>query len=313
MFRALRNRLIVINVIVTTVVLTIAFSTIYLVARNVAGEYPKVTKETVEISQDMSQMVVERILIDRRTTLRSLLWSLMMVGALVEVAVMVLSYALAEAAIRPIKEAYEMQKTFISNASHEMKTPLAAIEANLEAAEIEGNRWIDNTVHEVKWMTQLNNELLTLTRADNAKMQRRAVEKVSLELLAEEVMRDFEASSQAKGIKMKMTGVSTQEIGIVKTDAMQVLTILVDNAIKYGKTKVTCRVGKDYICIENDGTKIAPEEMERIFDRFYQVDKSKNSDGAGLGLAIAATIAKNNHWRIKVESDKTTRFTVEFR
>lgn len=312
MFRRLRNRLVVINVIVTTLVLVIAFSTIYVVARNVAGERPLVTKETVEFSQDMSQMVVERILVDRKAALNSLLVSLFMVGALVEVAVILLSYALAEAAIRPVKEAYETQKIFISNASHEMKTPLAAITANLEAADIEGNKWIDNTVHEVKWMTQLNNELLALTRADNAKTQRQVVEKISLELLMEEVMRDFEASSQAKGIELKMTGGSAQEIGIVKADAAQLLTILLDNAIKYGDKKVTCHVAKGQICIENDGTKIPPEDIGKIFDRFYQTDKSKNTDGAGLGLAIAATIVKNNHWRIKVESDETTRFTVEF-
>ncbi len=312
MFRRLRNRLVVINVIVTTLVLVIAFSTIYVVARNVAGERPLVTKETVEFSQDMSQMVVERILVDRKAALNSLLASLFMVGALVEVAVILLSYALAEAAIRPVKEAYETQKIFISNASHEMKTPLAAITANLEAADIEGNKWIDNTVHEVKWMTQLNNELLALTRVDNAKTQRRVVEKISLELLMEEVMRDFEASSQAKGIELKMTGGSAQEIGIVKADAAQLLTILLDNAIKYGDKKVTCYVAKGQICVENDGTKIPPEDIGKIFDRFYQTDKSKNTDGAGLGLAIAATIVKNNHWRIKVESDETTRFTVEF-
>lgn len=190
MFRRLRNRLIVINVVVTTLVLAIAFSTIYIVAKNVAGERPMVTKETVEFSPDMSQLVVERILVDRKAALNSLLASLLLVGASVEVAVVMLSYALAEAAIRPVKEAYETQKVFISNASHEMKTPLAAISANLEAADIEGNRWIDNTIHEVKWMTQLNNELLALTRADNGKTAgKRTVEKISLELLAEEVMR----------------------------------------------------------------------------------------------------------------------------
>lgn len=113
-------------------------------------------------------------------------------------------------------------------------------------------------------------------------------------------------------MKLKMEGSSAQEIGIVKADATQLLTILLDNAIKYGDKKVTCKVAKDEICVENDGTKIAPEDLEHIFDRFYQADKSKNSDGAGLGLAIAASLAKNNHWKIKVESDETTRFTVEF-
>lgn len=321
MFRRLRNRLIIINVVVTTIVLAVAFSTIYTVAHTKSTLRPEPMREmrgpgpgaVQEMPSEMSQAMTDYVMKDRRTALDSLLWSLLAVGGLVEVAVVLLSYGLAEAAIKPVKEAYEKQKIFIANASHELKTPLAAMAANLEAAEITDNRWIDNVAHEVKWMTQLNNELLALSRADNMGVQVRMAEDVSLEVIAKGVMRDFEARAQEKGMKMTLRKAGGHKIALVKADVVQILTILIDNAVKYGKKKVICTVEKGEIWIENDGAKIAPEERERIFERFYQVDKSKKAEGAGLGLAIAAVIAKNNGWKIEVESDKMTRFTLKFK
>ena len=111
MFHSLRNRLILINLAITTIVLVVAFSTIYMIARSSLKSRPPVTVNTLEYSTTVVEVVQERVISDRRATLDSLLTSLITTGIMVELAVAIASYFWAEAAIHPIKEAYESQKT----------------------------------------------------------------------------------------------------------------------------------------------------------------------------------------------------------
>lgn len=194
MFRHLRNRLIFINLAVTTVVLVLAFSLIYVVAQE--GAERRKSLFSADLIPGYAQVVVEAVTenvrAERSEALSSLLVSLIIVGLSVEVAVAVLSYILAEAAIRPVKEAYETQKVFIANASHEMKTPIAAIMANLEVADIHDNPWIDNVNQEVELLANLNHELLTLARAENAMSAAKANETVVLKQYVEEILAPFQ-------------------------------------------------------------------------------------------------------------------------
>lgn len=314
MFRHLRNRLIIINLAVTTAVLVLAFSLIYLVAQEAAERRKSfITTDVVPgYTQIVVQTVNERVLAERSEALNSLLSSLIIVGLSVEVAVAVLSYILAEAAIRPVKEAYEAQKTFIANASHEMKTPIAAIMANLEVAEIKDNPWIDNVSHETESLAALNNQLLALARAENAMSINKSSNVVVLKPYVEELLSPFLPRIKAKKVGYEFrTQLKTAKVKLSKTDFSQIISILMDNALKYCYKHIIVTLTARSFTIENDGAKISAQDLPRIFDRFYQTDKS--SDGVGLGLAIAKTLSDHQGWKLSATSSKnTTRFMLEF-
>lgn len=316
MFRHLRNRLIIMNLAVTTIVLVVAFSMIYVVAQEAAQQRKPVTSTDITsgyYTQIVIKTVNERIQYERNAALSSLLASLIIVGVSVEIAVAFLSYIFAEAAIRPVKEAYESQKVFIANASHEMKTPIAAIMANLEVADIQDNPWIDNVSHEVKSLANLNQDLLTLARAENSMSSiSKTAESVNLKNVVEEVIASFDPRIKSQKINLVfISHIKTGKTKLVKSSFKQIVSILVDNAIKYCNKNITINLTSKSISIENDGTTIDAKNLPHIFDRFYQTNKS--SEGVGLGLAIAKTLADHEDWKLTAASDdKTTTFILEY-
>lgn len=305
MFRKLRNHLVVINVTITTVVLVIAFATIYIVAKS-STDKRLIPRGDPEFSQREFKIMEDHMRDDRKESLDSLLASLLAVGLVVEVAVVLLSYYLAEIAIRPVREAYDAQKDFIANASHEFKTPLAAITANLEAADIQNNHWINNIRQEVQLLNGLNSELLQLAQADNMQNAPSKKSEVKVQDLFDELNMHFEPEMQAQKIRLK-TNITPKNAVVMTqlTDLRQLLTILLDNAIKYGQKNITMNYCENDFWVTNDGATIPTEKLTQVFDRFYQVDKS--AGGSGLGLAIAKSLAERNKWKLVLEShDKIT-------
>lgn len=304
MFHKLRNRLVLINTVITTIVLVIAFATIYIVAQNSTAKRP-IPRGGPDFSQHDMSIMEERVRDERRASLNSLLISLMTVGAAVEVAVFLASYCLAEIAIRPVREAYEAQKIFIANASHEIKTPLAAITANLEAASIEDNKWIDNVNNELQLLNRLNQEMLDLARADSAEIAGTQKQTVVVKDVFEEIANSFASKIRQSGIELEIiVKPEAERIVLAEGDFRQTITILLDNAIKYGDKEVILEYNKRTVCVANDGTSIPEKQLEHVFERFYQVDKS--AEGSGLGLAIAKALAERNKWKLTLESNKTT-------
>lgn len=319
MFRHLRNRLIFVNLAVTTTVLVLAFSTVYAVALRDARHRQEVVTSVdpdnpgvFGITWVTVQMVRRQLEAEQREALNSLLVSLVASGIMVEAAVVFLSYVLAEAAIHPIKEAYEAQKNFIANASHEMKTPIAAIMANLEVADIKGNQWIDNVNQEVKYMADLNQDLLTLARAENSMTLAKTEDLVALKDFVEEIVAPFRPRVKTQKISFQLhVSAKPSKVKLYKADFQQITSILLDNALKYCDKKVIMNVNGKVLSIENDGTMIAPEDLPKVFERFYQTDKS--NEGVGLGLSIAQMIAERNGWKLQAScSGKMTKFTLSF-
>lgn len=308
MFKKLRNHLILINLGITTIVILIVFSAIYIFATNAASQRPPVSGERVEFfSDDFTNMINLSIENEKQAAARDLLTVLICSGVMIEIVVAVISYFLAEEAIKPVREAYESQKIFIANASHEIKTPLAAISANLEAANISGNKWINNVEKETNKLTILNNELLALARADIA--QENTVNEVNLAELARDSLKLFEP--RLNNIQLTTKFSVKERVKIAETDFLQILTILMDNAIKYCDKKITVELNDHELKIANDGVGIKKEDLPHIFERFYQTDKS--SEGVGLGLAIAKATADRNNWNLRAESSsKRTSFYLEF-
>lgn len=317
MFKHLRNRIIVINMLTTTVVLFSAFSAIYFNARIAHGpEIPEAEISKIETESDnqrVTEYVVKKVNDDRRNNLNSLLFSLVVSGLAIEVIIFLVSLYLASEAIKPVRETYEAQKDFIANASHEIKTPLAAISANLEAADISDNHWIDNAIIKVDELTTLNNELLTLARADSIDQAKNEVE-IDLPEFIDDMLAPYEPQIQKKHITLSVgrSGLKKPVIKINEPAFRQILNILIDNAIKYTNQKIVANLTDTSFIIKNDGTIIKSKDIDRIFDRFYQTDKNKA--GVGLGLAIAKQVADKNHWRLSASStDKYTTFTLKFK
>lgn len=311
MFRKLRNRLVLINAIITSIVLLIAFCTIYLVAQNSTDRRPLPPHES-GFSQQEEHTFATQMKDERRASLNSLAMSLIVVGVVVEVSVILISLTIAEIAIRPVRETYEAQKNFIANASHEMKTPIAAISANLEVADIQDNRWITNVTTEVGTLARINQQLLTLANAESSQIDTDCTRKeVGVDALLQEVVDSFKFKSQKRKIEPQIiVKPKTAKVNLSASDLQQILSILIDNAIKYGQKKVNVQYSSNNVfLVENDGKTIPAEKISHVFDRFYQVDKTSN--GSGLGLAIAKAVAERNGWKLTVASDDTTVFKLE--
>ena len=307
MFRKLRNRLIWINLGVTTVVIVTAFAAIYLFATGSANKRPPMNEGGGFFSSEIENLIQQSIEQEKQAAARDLLITLVVSGITIEIIVALISFYLAEESIKPVREAYEAQKVFIANASHEIKTPLAAIAANLEAADIHGNKWIANVEKETTKLTALNAELLTLARAD---------------LVTESVAEDVDAAKalnevieihnpRLKNLNLKKKIMSGKKVRINRGDFVQIANIMLDNAIKYADSKIIITLDENILTIKNDGATIAEKDLPHVFERFYQADKS--AEGVGLGLAIAKSVAERNGWDLTAESDeKWTAFCLKF-
>lgn len=304
MFRKLRNRLILINFGISSVVILITFTAIYIISTRSADMRPPMM--SVSIDSEASKLFDAWIQSEREAAARNLLISLIVSGIGIELAVVFISYYLAEEAIKPVREAYESQKVFIANASHEIKTPLAAISANLEAADIKNNHWIDNVAMETEKLTALNSELLTLARTDLVNTV--TSEEVNVKELVEKQLKSFEP--RMNDIKFRKELNVSDKVKVNTSDFSQLLGILMDNAIKYSDKKITLTLEDHVLKVTNDGATISKDALPHVFDRFYQADK--NSEGVGLGLSIAKSLADRNHWNLSVKSNSNTTFTLNF-
>ena len=307
MFKSLRNKFILTNMLITTAILVIAFSSIF--GFMVAGsrrEKPRAPEE-FRSSDEIVKMLEHEIEQERDEQLVRLGVTLILVGVAVEALVFIISYVMAERSIRPVKEAYNRQREFIANASHELKTPIAAVQANFEALGVEKKPWSDNIETELSRASKLVNDLLVLARTDG----RETAEKKDVDLIktikkrAQLIEARMEKKKLIYAVPEKMTA------NIVEADFAQLLDILLDNAAKYSKSYTKIQAEDHLVVVENDGKTIPAEKLNKLFERFYQVDKT--AEGSGLGLAIAKAIAERNKWKISVESEAgITRFSLVF-
>ena len=248
---------------------------------------------------------------DRKEGSERLLVTLLCVGAIIEVSTFLIVYFASQKIVEPVKDSYDKQKLFIANASHELKTPLAVIQANMEALDIskENEKWKSNIEDEISHANKLVLDLLQLAKMDAGNIEKGAIEDINLKAEIEKRIEMFKPKFTGS-ISLKDSS-DNQIIKLPKQDLLQVLDILLDNATKYGDKKISIILDKNGFAVTNDGAKISKENQEKIFDRFYQTDKTK--DGSGLGLAIAKALCEQNDWQITCESGKSlAKFIVTF-
>ncbi len=212
--------------------------------------------------------------------------------------------------IKPVEDAFEKQKQFIVDASHELKTPLSVIMTSAECLSKNPNekKWLDNIQFETERMNKLVLDLLNLAKYDNS-YDHRVLSVIDLSKLIEKSVLTFESLIYDKGLNLKYHIDQDVNFKCVNSEIKQLIEILVDNAIKHAYDKSTITVDlikkKDEISlvIKNRGDKIPKEEQSKIFERFYRSDNSRNrnENRFGLGLAIAKNIVLSHNGKIYVE------------
>lgn len=242
------------------------------------------------------------------------------IGVIGIIVVYIIAKKISRTIVKPVEDSFEKQKQFVSDASHELKTPLAVIEANADVLQdkVGDNKWITYIQNEIKSMDKLVNDLLTLSKMENSNNIN--YQKFDLSKEAKMSVAVFESMIFEKEIKLE----TNIEDGICitgdKEDIKHIVSIILDNAIKHTEknNKIIVNVQKEKneikIEIKNQGQPIPIGEEEKIFERFYRVDKARNRSEKryGLGLAIAKGIVEKYNGTIKaVSKDGFTTFIVK--
>ena len=266
----------------------------------------------------------EVTLIESETTIKELKITIMIsiiIGALGIIIIFVIAKKISTIIVQPVENTFEKQKQFISDASHELKTPLAVIEANADVLQdkVGENKWITYIQNEVQSMNKLVNDLLVLARMENKNISNN--QKFNLSKEVEMSVSVFESMMYEKKITLETNINEGIEFNGDKEDIKHIISILIDNAIKHteekGKIIINTVKEKNNIKIEvkNQGKPIPEEERQKIFERFYRVDKarSRSEKRYGLGLSIAKGIVEKYNGTISVScKDGFTSFIVRF-
>lgn len=230
-------------------------------------------------------------------------------GILVLIVTCIISKKLSNMLVKPVEETMEKQKQFISDASHELKTPLAVIEANVDVLEgqIGKSKWMEYIQSEISSMDKLINNLLYLAKTENIK---EIAHKETFDLSSETLMIGsmFESMAYEKKININYKITENIKFNGNKEDIKRVISTIVENAIMHTKEDGNIYIelekekNNSIIQIKNEGDPIPEAERDKIFERFYRVDKSRNRKEKryGLGLAIAKSIVEKYHGKIEV-------------
>lgn len=237
------------------------------------------------------------------------------------IAVLILIMISSKKAVYPVAESYEKQRQFITDANHELKTPLTLILSDLDIVESEFGKseWIDDMRIEGERMKTLIHQLVLLSRMDEDQANLRICP-FDLSNAALDTVSEFQALAfeQKKNLaaQVEPTIEYHGDEGLIR----RLLSILLDNAVKYcddnGKIMVTVKQKRHIsITVENTYSSVDSLELEKLFDRFYRADKSRTFNGSfGVGLSIARAIAKNHHGDISVyKKERAIGFKAELK
>lgn len=228
-------------------------------------------------------------------------------GGVALIALYFISAFIAKKIVKPLEENHQKQKQFISDAGHELKTPISVISANsdLLAREIGENKWLNNIQYENERMATLVKQLLELAKNESITYKDELID--FSRLVAGELL-PFESIAFEKGLNIN--AVLNDNIYIKgNTDRLrQLIAILLDNALEHNKdvNEIEIRLTKERnlarLSVINGGNAITKEEQKHLFERFYRTDASRNGEGGhyGLGLSIAQAIVKAHGGKIDV-------------
>lgn len=255
-----------------------------------------------------------------RTAKTLLVWSAVaVVGCTLLIFLLIVFFS--KKAVMPVAESYEKQKRFITDASHELKTPITVIATSLRVLEMETGKqkWIDKAKNQTEKLTELVNSLVSLSRLDEEKSPL----KFSEFNISDAVKETAESFSDFAATNGKTLEISVEPDITYNGDeyaVRQLVSVLTDNAIKYADPSspilVSLKKSKKKIIIKTENACAEPikGDLSKLFDRFYRADESRNSEtgGFGIGLSLAKSIAEGHGGKISASSPKENRieFTV---
>ena len=214
--------------------------------------------------------------------------------------------------VRPISESYEKQKRFITDAGHEIKTPLTIIHADADVLEMEigTNEWLDDIKKQTVQLTELTNNLVFLSRMEESQNTLPMIDFPFSEVISESAG-SFHALAQTKNIKFESKIEPMLSFCGNENSIRQLVGILLDNAIKYapidGIVSLSVKKQNSSLCLSVSNTTmtdIPKEQLKLLFDRFYRIDSSRNSQtgGHGIGLSLAKAIVAAHNGKIHASS-----------
>lgn len=256
-----------------------------------------------------------------QATLRSLLTGSLLIGLAALAVLFACSYVLSGAVTRPVDRAWQQQKQFLSDASHELKTPLTVILSSAElleqSAAPEQKQYVDNVRAESRRMKRLVEDMLTLSRVERGGEHLPDTTADLSDAAADAALR-FEPVAYEAGHTLSYDIAPGLLVRGDSGKLEQAVAVLLDNAIKYAAPGTEVRLdavrqGKNAcLWVENEGDPIPADKLPHIFDRFYRADESRTDGGSfGLGLPIARAIVEAHRGTIRCDSGgHTTRFTI---
>lgn len=254
-------------------------------------------------------------------SMRSLLFVSLMTGAGSLLTVFFLILFFSRRAIRPYMKNMERQKQFITDAGHELKTPITSIStsADIAAMEHEGDEWIDNIRRQASRLTKLVGDMVALSRLDE-ETPFPEKSRFSVSEAAWETAEPFAVLAKAKGKSYSQHIEENLTLYGDRGSIQRMISILLDNAVRYsdegGEIRMRIYRRRSKVCIEVSNTCDLPDisDLDRLFDRFYRLDDSRSAatGGTGIGLSMVQAIAETHGGKASVQSadGKEIRFKV---
>lgn len=255
-----------------------------------------------------------------------LLLTVLLVGAGGLVVLFALIWFLSDWIISPVKAANQKQKQFISDASHELKTPVTVISASCDLIEnalekgvpydkAKMEKWLDNIKSQTAVMSNMANDLISLSKVDELNEPPESV-RFDLSAAVRSSALPFESVAYEKGRNYQIDIDNGVETVGDEADVKKVAAILIDNAIKYSEKDSDIVVslkssgGKNVLSVYNDGCDITDEEKDKLFERFYRSATARvKSSGSGIGLSIVKSLATRNKWKLSVKTEPAGTIT----
>ena len=250
---------------------------------------------------------------------RTVLVTTISVSLLGLAAVFVLVVIFSRMVFRPVEESIQKQKRFITDASHELKTPLTIIDANTEVMEMESgeSQWTKSTRKQIQRLSGLVQQLVTLSRLDEEKGLEEKCE-FNLSEAVSECVQPYESLAQTREKNLTLNIEEDITYTGDERSIRQLAGILMDNAVKYssenGNITLTLKKKGKKIFLEvyNDADDLPQGKMDVLFERFYRLDSSRNSGtgGSGIGLSVAKAIVQAHKGKITAENKNGRRLTI---
>lgn len=244
-------------------------------------------------------------------SMRSLLLVSLAIGLCSLLMVFFLILLFSRRAVRPYMKNIERQKRFITDAGHELKTPITSIatSADIAAMEHEGDEWIENIRRQAARLTKLVGDMVALSRLDE-EMPFPEKSRFSVSEAAWEIAEPFEVLAKAKGKKYSQRIEDDLTLYGDRGSIQRMISILLDNAVRYsddgGEIRMQIYRRRSKVCIEVSNTCDLPDvsDLDRLFDRFYRMDESRSvmTGGTGIGLSMVQAIAETHGGKASVQS-----------